>query len=135
MALGSTTAKNKALDACYGTARAATWPATLYLALYAADPSTGGAEITGGGYARVAVANTDANWAAAASGSKANAATFSFPTSTGAYSATANYWALISTASGAGDLYDTAALSSPLSVTAAGITPQAVAGALVITTG
>lgn len=134
MALGSTTYKNKALDACYGTARAATWPATLYLALFAADPSTGGAEITGGAYARVAIANTDTNWAAASGGSKANAATFSFPASSGAYSATATHWGLVDTASGAFTLGDYATLGTPLSVTAAGITPQAIAGSLVITT-
>lgn len=132
MALGSVTYKNKSLDACYGTGRAATWPATVYIALFAADPSTGGAEITGGGYARIAVSNVDANWAAASAGSKANAATFAFPTSTGAYSATATHWGIVDTASGAFTLADYAALGTPLSVTASGVTPQFVAGNLVI---
>jgi hypothetical protein len=47
------------------TAAAATGPATLYVALFTANPTDtgGGTEVTGGSYARVAVTSSLANWA------------------------------------------------------------------------
>lgn len=47
------------------TAAAGTGPATLYVALYTVTPtdSSPGTEVSGGGYARVAVTSSLANWA------------------------------------------------------------------------
>jgi len=55
-----------------------TRPATVYLGLYLADPRTGGAEVSGGGYARVAIANTSASWSYA-SGVVSNLNALAFP--------------------------------------------------------
>lgn len=68
-------------------------PATLYCALLTAAPSDagGGTEVSGGGYARVAVASSLANWAGTQgagttvassgnSGTTSNNAAISFPT-------------------------------------------------------
>lgn len=61
-----------------------TAPATLYVGLWSvalSDASTGSTagEISGGGYARVAVTNNTAQWPSASSGSKANASAVAFP--------------------------------------------------------
>lgn len=75
------------------TAAAGTGPATVYIALFTANPTDtgGGTEVTGGSYARVAVTSSLANWAgtqAAASttassgtsGTTSNNAAITFPT-------------------------------------------------------
>lgn len=53
-------------------------PGTVYLGLYLADPRTGGAEVSGGGYARLAIANTSASWSFA-SGVVSNLNALAFP--------------------------------------------------------
>jgi len=69
-----------------GTAWAA--PATLYVALFTVMPGedgTGGTEVTGGAYARVAVTNNTTNWGAAlgsGTGTKSNQTVITFPTAT-----------------------------------------------------
>jgi hypothetical protein len=65
-----------------GTAYSA--PATVYVALYTATPSDagGGAEATGGGYARVAVTNNTTNWPNAVAGVKSNGTALTFPIGT-----------------------------------------------------
>jgi len=75
--------ENKVLDHLLG-AVAYTAPATVYFALYSAAPSDtgGGTEVGGGGYTRVAVTNNTTNWPAAASGTKRNASTITFPEAT-----------------------------------------------------
>lgn len=59
--------------------------ATLYLALYTVTPTAagGGTEVSGGAYARVAVANNNTNFPDASGGSQANGTAFTFPTATG----------------------------------------------------
>jgi hypothetical protein len=60
-------------------------PATVYIALFTTLPNesgTGGVEVSGGSYARVAVANNATNWPAATNGSKKNGTVISFPTPT-----------------------------------------------------
>ncbi len=56
--------ENKLIDALF-RGQTYTFPATVYFALYTATPSDtgGGTEVTGGSYARVAVACTLANFA------------------------------------------------------------------------
>jgi hypothetical protein len=71
------------LDLILG-AQAYTPSATLWISLYTVAPTDagGGTEVTGGSYARVAVDNDLVTWAAAASGSKANAIVIAFPQAT-----------------------------------------------------
>lgn len=74
---------NKVLDCEYGGV-ALTPPATVYYALMttAPTPSGGGAEVSGGSYARVAFTNNLTNYPSASSGTKKNATaiTFAAPT-------------------------------------------------------
>lgn len=62
-------------------------PATVYIALFTSAPTetSGGVEVTGGGYARAAVTNNTSNWPAAIAGVKKNGTRISFPTATGAW--------------------------------------------------
>ena len=63
--------------------------ATVYLALYSASPNgadASGTELTGNGYARVAVTNDPAHWPNATGGSpasKSNGTVITFPAATG----------------------------------------------------
>lgn len=60
-------------------------PATVHVALYTVTPNdagTGGTEVTGGAYARVAVTNNATNWPAAAGGAKSNGVAVTFPQAT-----------------------------------------------------
>lgn len=63
-----------------------TWtrPGTVYVALFTSGPDDAGAgtEVTGGSYARVAVANNSTNFPNAAGGAKTNATQIAFPTAT-----------------------------------------------------
>jgi hypothetical protein len=77
--------ENKMLDHVFGGGDYAR-PATVYVALFTADPSDagGGTEVSavGTAYARVAVTNNATNWPAAESGSKANGTAIEFPEAT-----------------------------------------------------
>jgi hypothetical protein len=80
---------NSVLDALFGSGT----PATLYVGLYTAAPNadgTGGTEVTGGSYARVAVTNNATNWPAASGGVKSNANAITFA------AATANWGSVVS---------------------------------------
>lgn len=92
MAALSDYAENKILDWLL-RGQTFTPPATVYLGLLTAAPSDvgGGTEVTGGAYARVAVASSLANWAGTqaaastaastgASGTTSNNAVLTFPT-------------------------------------------------------
>lgn len=117
MSLGSTAAKNIALRACYGDSRSSLWPATVYLRLYLGDPADSGVEISGGGYAAVAVANTDANMNVPTTG-LLEPDVFTFPTSTGAWSAVPDHWAFTD---GSGTVLDTGVVSDNPGVTTASV--------------
>lgn len=56
--------ENKLIDQLF-RGQAYTFPTTLYVGLYTANPTDvgGGTEVTGGSYARVAVTSSLANWA------------------------------------------------------------------------
>lgn len=120
-------AERKYLDSAYGDGRAATWPAIVYAALYSGAPtdSTGGTEISGSGYARVAVANTSANFPAAATTSgvteKKNATAIQFPTVVTSAYPTVTHWATTDAASG-GNVLDYAPVTTPVAP-AVGTTP------------
>jgi hypothetical protein len=133
MALGSVTAKNRSLSACYGDAHSSVWPATLYLAMFDADPLTTGVELTAGvgGYARLAIDNDSTNFAAPVGGAQANAADFIFPGCTDAWSGTATHWAYMDDPTD-GEIHDCGPLDTPFT-TSAGDVPTAAIGSLVVT--
>lgn len=118
MSLGSTAAKNIAIRACYGSSRSSLWPATVDFRLYVGNPTAGGVEMTGGGYAPVSVANTDANMGVP-TGGILTPATVAFATSTGAWSGGAppDFFAITD---GAGTILDTGTVSANPGVVSAG---------------
>lgn len=76
MASIATYLSNKALDKIFGRTDF-TPAATLYLALYSVAPNSdgsGGTELTGGGYARVAITNNTTNFPNASARQKLNGA-------------------------------------------------------------
>lgn len=107
----------------------------MYVALFNVSPtdSTFGTEVSGSGYARVAVTNNTTNFPAAASGQKSNGTLIAFPTATGAWT-TANAWALLNHASNttAATVIAYGNLSSAKTI-ASGETPQFPATTLVLT--
>lgn len=103
----------------------------LYISLHSADPTAGGNqssnEVTYTGYARVACARTSGVWTVSGMTFQ-NAAAVTFPTSTGG-SVTATYFALGTSASGAGMIVGSGALTASLAI-ANGTEPQFAAGVL-----
>jgi hypothetical protein len=79
----ATPTRNAVLDRLLGL-QPWTPPSTYYVALYTDAPTEagGGTEVTGAGYARVAVANDLVNFPAADNGEKANATLIGFPAPT-----------------------------------------------------
>lgn len=132
-------AENKIVDALL-RGQAIGTPATWYVALYTTCPtdSTGGTEVSGGSYARVAVTASLANWAGtqsagsttASSGtggttSNNNAITFPAPT---ANWGVVNCWGLTDAAS-SGNLWIYAALTVPKTINNGDAAPSFAAGA------
>ncbi len=89
-----------------------TAPANVYIGLHTADPGETGAtaEVTGGGYARVQLANSSAGWAASSGGSAANAAAVQFANASAAWGTVTHYskWDAIT----AGNCLEYSALTS-----------------------
>lgn len=91
-------AQSAALDGQLGDDHASTIPSSFELALFNADPRSGGVELDpDGGYVRVVVANTTAVWPAAAFGRK-QSNPIALPVPTGAWSDTATHWVLFDAA-------------------------------------
>jgi len=107
--------------------------ATIYVALYTADPGEAGTAITSeatyGGYARVGVTKAS-GWTDGGS-TFSNAALIQFPQCTSGTNAITHF-GVVTTASGAGQLLTSGALSSTLNVSS-GIQPQFAAGQLTVT--
>lgn len=95
-----------------------TAPAALYVALFTAAPSEagGGTEVSGNGYARVAIANSLANWAGTQSagsttassgttGVTSNNAAINFPTPTSTGWGTVTHMALMDASTGGNMLF------------------------------
>lgn len=131
------TIANRSLDLLLGTSHDTTaMPATVYVALITTAPTdangTGIAEVstTSTGYARVSVANTDANWPAASGRSKSNGANITYPTSTASWGTVVG--AALYDAASAGNFLAYAALSSSQAI-GSGITPQFNTGQFTVT--
>lgn len=109
----------------------ASWSATLYVALLTQEPVDGDtpttmAEITGGGYARVAAPN----WGAASQGRISTDAVVYFPEATAPWP-TVRYFALVTAATG-GSLYGWGRLTTPRTIQT-GQVPRIPMGSLAIT--
>ncbi|MGD9749372.1 MAG: hypothetical protein AB7W59_00090 [Acidimicrobiia bacterium] len=108
--------ENQVLDRLFGGA-ALSPPGTWYLGLFTsppADDGTGGTEVSGGSYARVAVVNDLVQWPAASGGSKNNANDIVFPTASAGWGVV-THWGLFDAVSG-GNLWAFAALDAPRTV-------------------
>ncbi len=126
--------------------RTRTWakPTAIYVALFTAAPSDagGGTEVSGGGYARVALAPGDTNWTATHGGTSgnssgtggqtANAVAITFPAPTANYTVT--HFGLFDAASG-GNLWIWDALTTPQAVVSGGPPASFAVGALQIAVG
>lgn len=108
-------------------------PANVYIALFTvlpADDGTGGTEVSGTGYARVAVVNNTTNWPVTTTGTKSNGVTFSFPSPGGAWGTVVGFG--IYDAAAAGNLLYYGALSAPKTI-ATGQVYKFTAGSLQVT--
>jgi hypothetical protein len=112
-----------------------TKPTQLHIALFTAAPNDagGGTEVTGGSYARVARAPSDANWTApdATGGLTANAAAITFPAPTANWG-TVTHFAIFDASSGGNMLFH-GALSASRVINNGDAAPEFAAGALTIT--
>jgi hypothetical protein len=133
MPIASPIIQGKALDACYGDGHAANWPGTVYIGFLSADPRAGGVEPSAGGYARIAVANTSANFPNAntsgASAIKSNALELVTPPSTAAWGTDCTWFAIYDAATG-GNAGDCGQLNATVSVPAANYTARFQVGTL-----
>lgn len=135
--------ENKFIDFLF-RGQAFTAPANIYVGLLTAAPSDsgGGTEVSGGGYARVAVSGTLANWAgtqAAGSstvstgtgGQTSNNGSINFPAPTANWG-TITHFALYD-ATSSGNLLYWGALTSSKTVNNGDAAPAFAAGALTVT--
>jgi hypothetical protein len=133
MSMSNTTENDTLKALLQGTDPAYRSAANAWLALYTADPGEAGTAITNEatytGYARVQITKVTA-WTDGGS-SFANAALVQWPLCS-AGTNTISHFAVVTTASGAGQIVYSGALSSSLAVSA-GIQPQAAIGALTVT--
>ncbi len=110
-----------------------TSPANLWVTLYTTDPTAAdsGTEVTGGAYARVSTATNGTDWTASDADTWANAVVITFPTSTGAWSASASITHVgLRDAATLGNLHWYSALDVARTVTATGVTLSFAIGAI-----
>ena len=125
------------------TAAAGTGPATLYIALFTANPtdSSGGTEVTGGSYARVSVTSALTAWAgtqsagsttasSGTSGTTSNNASITFPAPTANWGSVTGVGILDATTSG--NLLFWAALTTSKTVNNGDAAPSFAAAALTV---
>lgn len=107
-------------------------PATVYVALYTVAPGEtgGGTEVSGGGYARAAVANNTTNWPTTSTGTKSNGTVITFPQATAPWG-TIVAWAIFDAATGGNMLFYGDV--SPSRAVNSGDVAQFAAGALTFT--
>lgn len=112
-----------------------TKPAALHVSLHTADPTDAGtgAEVSGGGYARVQRDPLDANWtgASATDGLTDNAAALTFPAPTANWGVVTHF--AIWDAAVAGNMLCHGALTTPKTINNGDAAPSFAAGALDVT--
>lgn len=126
MSAATNHAENKLIDGLFRTT-VLTRPATWYIALFTAAPGEagGGTEVTGGSYARVALAPGDANWlgthgtitgnSSGTSGLTANAVPVTFPTPTADWGNPVTHWGAFDASTG-GNLWVQSPLTVPIPI-------------------
>lgn len=107
----------------------------VYVALYTSAPTSagGGTEVSGGSYARAAVANNSTSWPAATGvgpATKANGVAITFPTATASWGTVAAFGIFDAASAGNGLYWGTLTTSRAV---ATGDTPSFAIGALTIT--
>lgn len=114
MSAASDYLENKILDHIVGGGDY-TRPANLYFAFFTVAPTDagGGTEVSGNGYARVAMTNNSTNFPAASGGSKTNGVAIVFPTATGNWG-TITHYGVFDAASGGNLLFHGALSASKL---------------------
>jgi len=119
MALTDPDAQDVALDAVYGDGKAAGAPTSIEVALFNGDPDNGGVELDAGvgGYARLVLANTTANFPDAAGGLKS--VPVDFGTATAAYFDQVTHWQFLDHADST-TRYDSGRFASAITVTGPG---------------
>lgn len=136
--------RGQALGITGASVAAGAGPSTLYIGLISAagTDASPGTELTGGGYARVAVTASLTNWAgtqgaastlvsSGSSGTTSNNVAITFPVSTGAQG-TAVEFGMFDALAGGNELIR-AALGGSMAIGSAGITPSFAAGTLTYT--
>jgi len=114
-------------------------PGTIYIGLSSTLPTVAGGNITEptigtAGYTRAVVTNNTTNFPTTTSNNKSNGVAITFPTSTGAWLASASLgYLFFSDASSAGNILGFAALNNPQVVASSGATLSFAAGSLTIT--
>lgn len=120
MALTDPAAQNVALDAVYGSGKAAGAPSSIEVAAFNGDPEAGGVELdTIGGYARLVLANNTTNFPDAGDGQKAVPVEW---TATDAWSDTVTHWQFYDHADST-TRYDSGKFGAEINVTGAGSVP------------
>jgi hypothetical protein len=115
-------ARQSILGHAVGT-RAYTPPANYHIGLSSTQPSDTGTNITepsGGGYARVSVANNSTNWSAPSAGAEnevSNATIINFGTASASWGAAVGFWFASSAGTG-GTIHMWGPLASPQTVAA-----------------
>jgi hypothetical protein len=124
--------ENKLLDHILGDTSYSA-PATVYVGLYTSGPNDagGGTEVSGNGYARVAVTNNTTNWPNASAGSKSNGTAIEFAAASGGSWGTITHFALFD-ADTAGNILYYGSLTSSKTISD-GDQARFVAGALTVT--
>ena len=102
-------------------------PATVYVAL-----AISGTEVTGGGYARAAIAKGSANWSAPSNGSTSNVNAVEFPVPTADWGAI-DQFTLYDAASAGNRLYEWTNLATTVTILNGQSEPTFQAGTLTVT--
>lgn len=143
MSQASNYLENKLTDLIF-RGQAFTAPATIYVSLHTADPTdaAGGAEVSGGSYARVAITTSLTNWSGTQSagstvassgtgGASSNNGAITFPSPTASWGV-CTHFGVWDAASG-GNLLVFGALGAPKTVNSGDPAPSFAAAALVNT--
>ncbi len=122
-------ANNKFLDMVFGAA-AYTPPATLYVGLSVNSANRYGSfiEPSGGGYTRVPIANSLANFPASSGGSKSNSTVITFPAPTAAWGTIVSLF--VADAASGGNVLAVADLTTPRTINAGAAPATVASGAL-----
>lgn len=124
---------------CIFGAVAITPPATIYVGLSSTLPTVAGANITEptigtNSYTRAATTNNTTNWPTTATNNKSNGTAITFPTSSGAWLASASLgYLFFSDAASGGNILGFAALNNPQVVASSGATLSFSIASLTIT--